>query len=586
MSFDLDLSSVKDTQCMIKKAEMIIKKTFQQYPKVPKIILLGNKKSGKSSVKDCLLGNNPIIALGAGKRVLLQSTNSDKERKNDFNDENIYFDKQKKLLFCDCPGFNSDQGFNNQNELLKDIYDSIIIDKIFQENSKDDNFYKILIVISASDFDDIRGQNIVFLLNRIQRMFPKPEALLNKIGIVITKGDSEFTVNDYITQINEEAPEELMQINNYFLNKTDLLFTFPKASRKNVGKLYEFEDKERLLSFIKSDYIINPEHQPSFAQPSIKMVKDMNILHSQKIDNIMCQIFKEIAKQYQHEKNIDGFDNWLFLIKKMENSNIDNSKDFQLFVQSNFVEIPKLEQKIKEIENYEKVDFSLNLMLNLEYKSCFRKIVCIYIKKTISEIENLIKKSQEIKQKQEIIDEKEKIQKKYEKEEESNEKVMKEYIQKLEEDQLIAEKQQEEIKLLKQRKQIMEEQIRQQKLEQRKQRLEEQENQKKERQEIQIKNVNEQKKVNELEEYDDSDILYDQGSSNSQIFNEQKLIEDRIEFENEKKSWEQKINEEEDQIFKAKLQLQKDWQEMQKKAWEEETRLYNERNLKKGCLLI
>lgn len=571
----MDSNSITELEKMIKITEEKIKNQIQQYPGIPKIILLGNTGSGKSSLAYALTNNILKIENGPGKKVILQLQNVQNDKIVNQREANIQYDEQLNLLFCDCPGF------DDENEFDEDVIDSIAIDSIVQNYTQQEDKLKILLVISSWEFESKRGKEIAKLLERIQQMFPNQEELQNGMAIIITKGDAGTAGIDYIDRLKERASEELKEVCNYFLNKSDIIFTFPQASLDKIGETYEFEDKEKLLKFIKSDYILNLEHNVSLGESSMKQIKKNISQNSQKIDIVVNRIFEELAKKYQSENNIDDFKKWLNLLKAMQESNINNSNEFKQYIQNNFPPIPRFQLNLNQIEMYESINNSLFGMLKYRPQNSYiSQIIEFHTNKAINEIDNLLKKYQQIEEKQIIIKEKQQIEEQMNRKQKEDEETVALYQKKIEEDKLLEAKQQEELRRLENEKQ------------KRMQELE------KERKAKNMHNINnedsysnyypDQIDVNQFEHINEMP-----GYQNVSLINQQKFIEEQIKFENEKQQWakQKRYDEQYIQNEKRKIKLQQQQENM--KRWNEESRYYdnimaqeNARRNNKQCLLI
>lgn len=191
--------------------------------------------------------------------------------------------------------------------------------------------FKILLVISASQIESYRGQCVLSSINRMKNMFPNLNELEKAIGLVITKGEKELTGIDYIEQLKEKSDPELLKWCNFFTSNPDRVFVFPEASKNDIGKNYDFDDHNRLLSFLQSNQITNPSHKISLSENATLYLKNIQNCINQETKNISENIFNKICDDYRKKSNSKEIDKWIKIMNQLNELVINSVDDVREF---------------------------------------------------------------------------------------------------------------------------------------------------------------------------------------------------------------------------------------------------------------
>ena len=168
--------------------------------------------------------------------------------------------------------------------------------------------------------------------------------ILNGIGIVITK--ARKTQNYSISLQSFE--DGILQSYPVFL--------FKKPSRANVDKPYEFDDKEKLINFIKSGPITNPITKISLSNEAISQLKNLRLTYNNEdknnFNNILRKMKEEIKPKLEKEESIESA---YSILKNIENSTFNNLDDLESVIYSNF-DRSQISIYINNIRKHEKID--------------------------------------------------------------------------------------------------------------------------------------------------------------------------------------------------------------------------------------
>lgn len=119
-----------------------IEERLRLYSNIPKILILGTKKSGKTTLISKLF--NDTIKINFNHDIISDSNNTDCQDNQQIIDScfQIYFDNINNLILIECHLFDDD-------ELDQEIIKSLMINDIIQNNSESENKLKILLVMST-----------------------------------------------------------------------------------------------------------------------------------------------------------------------------------------------------------------------------------------------------------------------------------------------------------------------------------------------------------------------------------------------------------------------------------------------------
>lgn len=406
---DFDPNSIEDIEKSIKVVERRIKRTIHLFHGIPKVLLIGDTGVGKSSLKNYLNGKAPEIIQGKGKSILLQGEGIFSGKKSGTTIPSLSHDTNNNVIYCDCPGFKDTKG------IRQEIINAFAIDYLLSYNEKD-NKVKVLLTVLASDFEDgLRGGNILDTLNRLKKMFPNIEELKRAIGLIITKGDPELIGSDYIEQLSDGCSGELMQWCEYFRANPNQVFTFPKASRKDVGKQYEFEDFAKLKDFLSKNYVINPIHKVTVSEKAILELKVARGEHSEIVKEVITDLFLKINENY---RNLDGSSNiktWLEIMHHLLEQKIKKINDFIKVIQKFIPNCDQYDDFIVILEDFEAFDFFIDKICEVDgITSILQETIRNLTHSAIKELEKNFSMTKESEIRDQMILEKNELIKRYE----------------------------------------------------------------------------------------------------------------------------------------------------------------------------
>lgn len=343
----------------------IIRQKIEPYKNKPIIVLTGMMGVGKSCISCCLSNKNLIIegkgmcthlvgeGVGVGMNACTTIPNINYNSKNDF-------------VIVDLPGFEDNR--NYQQELLN----SIAIDNLFGLFPNYTIKYKIILVFTSYDFKTKKGSILINSFSRLMKMFPNYKKIRNTLAIIITKGQYDYDSSDYINFFNEtfqftqNSTYEMEEVYNFLRSYQNNIFVFPQPLGENVGKPYYFKDFERLLTFCKFNYCINPEHRIALskeAESELILSYENDKKNLIKSINGICQ---KIRSQYQKVKDYSNIQKWTEFIYKIMNTKIDTIKDFEETIKKNIPSIYIYDNDfgyLNKFNSFEKLVFQI-LSLN------------------------------------------------------------------------------------------------------------------------------------------------------------------------------------------------------------------------------
>lgn len=127
------------------------------------------------------------------------------------------------------------------------------------KSNKEEAKVKILIVLSSCEIESSHCISIKRLCSLLDMIFYNSDGTGKGIGLVITKADIDSQPMDYIDQMSDNPSKQILNWCYFFQQHPEQVFLMPRASRSMEGKLYDFEDKYRILDFIKNDQSFNPK---------------------------------------------------------------------------------------------------------------------------------------------------------------------------------------------------------------------------------------------------------------------------------------------------------------------------------------
>lgn len=369
----------------IRITKMKIKDTIGINTNMIKVIVLGITGSGKSSLTSCLANEEVLIKEGKLKAILTGPgigsgfTSVTKE-------PSVFIDYSSNIMYIDCPGF------EDTEQYMQEIINSFVIDYLFEMSiySK----FKILLVISEQEFEACRGQSIKRTLERMNKMFPKPGELEKGIGLVITKGDIEYTAKDYIEIMEENSEDSVKNWCNFFKRNLDRVFVFPQASKKDINKRYDFNDHLRLKKFLFDNFIVNPVHKIALSENATLSMQYLGENLSRYIKDIVRCIFIKITDNYLIDNSYYLLSKWLDWIYDLKDRNIANSYDMNSFLKTYFPRNATYTYYTDCLNDLNIMNNFLIKVLGINYcNSTLKEAVSEQVSYAIEEIESLKEKA-------------------------------------------------------------------------------------------------------------------------------------------------------------------------------------------------
>ncbi|KAK8897539.1 hypothetical protein M9Y10_015495 [Tritrichomonas musculus] len=216
-------------------------KEIADYINLPKVMVFGSTGSGKTSLANALADSDIKIIKGPGNRACLDG--------NGIMHGNLYsrtflpsflIDSQKRFIFCDF------LSFYDFSDLKKEIIISYIADYLFHENTS-----VILLVESEEEIYRNMGKSLSKSIENVLEMLGDASQLKKKFAIIITKGDQEMTGENYLEMLGDNMRIREKKFMKYFGSIN--AFSMPKPKKSDIGKKYDFEDKNKIIDFILSN---------------------------------------------------------------------------------------------------------------------------------------------------------------------------------------------------------------------------------------------------------------------------------------------------------------------------------------------
>lgn len=410
----LNVDSIDPLSDAINDLQIKTQQEIGQYPNLPIIMLIGNTGAGKSSISLALANEQLTISKGNGNKIILEGKGIQSGGKSCTRQPSVFYDSVNQLILCDCPGFEDTGGVDQE------IINSFIIDYLFQAKPNSMNRFKILIVASISEIATSRGQIISSSISRAAEMLMDPEQIERGLGLVITKSEQGLSAADYVEQIDDNPHESMIKWCEFFKNHLDRVFVFPCPPRNAVGQNYQFDDRNRLLEFLKRDHLINPAHKITLSESAKRQMETLQIIHSGKVTEIIKQMFDKIATKIRKEKNSADFQIWLDLMEKMVDKNINSKNQLRDFVNENISNNGEFDSYYQQLEGFENFDSFIKRALESQTISTAIQLSiqrCLYemieeIKKSIYYCNVIEENNKEIEEKDRVIEDQREEQRK------------------------------------------------------------------------------------------------------------------------------------------------------------------------------
>lgn len=100
----------------------------------------------------------------------------------------------------------------------------------------------------------------------------------------------------------------------FLLNHQERCFQIYKASLQSTNN---FDDKERLLNFLKTGGVINPNHNIILDDNTIQKLCLMCSQMNEKMNQYLLQFSHDLSERYRKVTDIDEINNWINMIEQM-----------------------------------------------------------------------------------------------------------------------------------------------------------------------------------------------------------------------------------------------------------------------------
>lgn len=187
---------------LIKEEEIKI----NQDPNLTRVFVIGDNECAKSTLIHILL-NKTMQKNDPWQSLTIKPT--------------LYPDSSNGMIYCEF-------SINERSKFLLDIIKSVPINKL-----------KILFTVSHDDF---RGYGNIEIIKFLENLSTNQNQLKKTIGIVITKGENNLTVENYLNKIGHFRGGDNEWC--YFCqDHRDQIFLFPENKSLDRGKIINFLKK-------------------------------------------------------------------------------------------------------------------------------------------------------------------------------------------------------------------------------------------------------------------------------------------------------------------------------------------------------
>lgn len=345
---------------------------------------------GKSCIL-CSLSNKTLLVKGESKFMHLEGEGVGHGLKSFTSIPMFEKGKIIKQILIDCPGFNDVRGY------MTEILNAFSMDNIFETYEGHENKFKIVLVVSQGEFSSTKGTAVIDSLLRLEEMFPIGTSLRDNIGLIVTKGSTEYEGFDYIDELNndikltENPDEKIVAMCQSLLSHRDHIFTFPRPSRKDKDMPYEFDDHDNLLNFLDNDYLINPKHKIALSAEAKLRLRIVRDDHSKKLANKIKLLCDKIYEQFSHESQSIELKKWYDIIFKLFRSNIKEANELNAFLQEHVPNSEQYKEYIDEIAEYELFDkFIDKIIFSSINTSCLYEVIQAWCKNAVNQLHQYV----------------------------------------------------------------------------------------------------------------------------------------------------------------------------------------------------
>ena len=240
----------------------------------------------------------------------------------------LLYDNINKLIFYEWKCFEDVDGFDL--EIIQSFSNDFFIH--YQNN---DTKIKILVTFPIAELECSRGLMIKEISDSLNKMFPNLNEVLPSIGLIITKCDVSISSEHVINRLKSISNPSscLKQIIDYFEAHSDQIYFFPIPSRSNIGKQYEFDDKNRIIEFCNTSTKVNPETHLTLSDEAKSKLKIIRDDHMEKIRKIIKNILMKKNEEYLGTNNLQIILTWLNVMHILMEQKITKSINFNEIIQ-------------------------------------------------------------------------------------------------------------------------------------------------------------------------------------------------------------------------------------------------------------
>jgi len=314
----------KELKKKIEAATLSVQKSTENKNKEKTFTLIvGHTGSGKTTLLHMMAGK-PLVSVEDKSGLLYLEAKEPWDNENgrvaightvmsETSTPNVWGDDANGIVFFDCPG-------SFDTEVERRVINAFSIDQILAQAKK----VKIVLVVSQSELDS-RATNAMESLTMLSKMIPNEADLKKAVAVVVTKVKPRMKPLELMRRLASANGECSSLINN--IVDEGRVFSFPEPTE--VGIEYKaFEDKERLLTFLKQNPAINPSHQPVIDSAAQMMLVQLGQSYNSDIFQSVNSLIAEIEKATKSVKDEKKLQEWVTVIGQLDSASKKSWKEF------------------------------------------------------------------------------------------------------------------------------------------------------------------------------------------------------------------------------------------------------------------